>query len=106
MENNQNKEFISNIVGKISEGKAEDYSSEMPSFDLAQQILAKQRNIAALKRRSPGSENTSSSDSVPSQKSAVQIKPFTAMAEQPMSPQQKVIADIIAREIKALTAGR
>jgi len=103
MANDVNKEFISDIVGKISHGSDEDFSEQMPSFDLGQQILAQQRKIAALKRRSPGSGSIPES---PRKAPMTQIKPFQPPVYQPLSPQQKIIADIIAREISVLTSGR
>jgi hypothetical protein len=101
MNNEDKPEFISDIVGKISEGKEENYSEEIPTFDLGQQILSQQRKIAALKRKSPGSISNSVQ---PPKPAPAKIKPFEALLEQPMSPQQKIIADIIAREIYVLTS--
>jgi len=88
------KEFISQMVEKISRSQRQDRSGEMPSLDLAKQILAQQRKIAALKRKSPGQE----------------IKPQPAqiksMPPTPASPQQLIIADIVAKEIMVLTSAR
>jgi len=88
------KEFISQMVEKISHPQRQDRSGEMPSLDLAKQILAQQRKIAALKRKSPGQE----------------IKPQPAqiksMPPTPASPQQLIIADIVAKEIMVLTSAR
>lgn len=96
------KEFVSRMVEKISQKADADYSPQMPSFDLGQQILSQQRKIAALKRKSPIS-NTVSADI----KKLVPIKIMPlSMPEAPPSPQQKIIADIIAREIQALTTTR
>ncbi|MEN6386680.1 MAG: hypothetical protein ABFD79_15990 [Phycisphaerales bacterium] len=101
MNNEEKPEFISDIVGKISHAKDEDYTDGMPAFDLGQQILAQQRKIAALKRKSPSAAN-SVQPTKPA--AAPKIKPFEALIEQPMSPQQRIIADIIAREIQILTS--
>jgi hypothetical protein len=119
------KEFVRKIVEKISRPQQQDRSAGIPSLDLGGQILAQQRKIAALKRKSPGQEND-----VP-QNGKYEIKPqqplqiqpplgsaggclrkesqgFTAdglcqMPPAPLSPQQKIIADIVAKEILALT---
>ena len=103
MEKEEKKEFISDIVGKISHGSEEDYSEQMPSFDLGQQILAQQRKIAALKRKSPVSSSIPADEPKPA---PIQIKPFQSPVYQPLSPQQKIIADIVAREIRDLTSIR
>jgi hypothetical protein len=114
MQNEEKKgEFISDIVGKISNAKDEDYTEGMPTFDLGSQILAQHRKIAAMKRKSPGSSASAPAhtttpvaiEKVQAKKPVpIQIKSFHAMVEQPMSPQQRIIADIIAREIRVLTA--
>jgi hypothetical protein len=111
MQNEEKKgEFISDIVGKISKGNDKDYTEGMPTFDLGSQILAQQRKIAAMKRKSPGAptspENPAEVKHQPIKFVPVKIIPFQMPAEQPMSPQQKIIADIIAREIRILTAAR
>ena len=88
------KEFIRKMVEKISNPQQQDRSGEMPSFNLGQQILAQQRKIAALKRKSPGQEI---------KPQPVQIK---SMPQAPASPQQRIIADIVAREILVLSSAR
>jgi len=109
MQNEDKKgEFISDLVGKISKGKDEDYTEGMPTFDLGAQILAQHRKIAAMKRKSPGnaapSQTPQTDGSKPIKFVPVRIIPFQQLAEQPMAPQQRIIADIIAREIRELTA--
>jgi hypothetical protein len=114
-------EFVSNMVEKISKADKADKSQDMPSLDLGMQILAKQRKIAALKRKSPGKENT------PPQmdKQEIKFRPIPIIAQPapvvfpirtahtaavsasvaaPASPQQLIIADIVAKEILALSA--
>lgn len=88
------KEFVHQMVEKISSPQQQDRSGEMPSFDLGQQILAQQRKIAALKRKSPAQEI---------KPQPIQIK---SMPQAPASPQQLIIADIVAKEILFLTASR
>ncbi|HAL44510.1 MAG: hypothetical protein A2Y12_16765 [Planctomycetes bacterium GWF2_42_9] len=104
MQNDEKKEFISDIVGKISEGKSENYTEGMPTFDLGQQILSQQRKIASMKRKSPGAAPAPVTEKIQAPKPAIKIMPFQALIEQPMSPQQRIIADIIAREIQILTS--
>jgi hypothetical protein len=97
------KEFVRKMVEKISNPQQQDRSGEMPSFDLGQQILAQQRKIAALKRKSPLSPNDSPTDKQQVRPSASQI---SFMSQAPASPHQRIIADIVAREILALSAAR
>jgi hypothetical protein len=95
------KEFVSQIVEKISRGDGQDFSTEVPSFNLGQQILSQQRKIAALKRKSP----TSSDDVSNTQQSlSIKIPPIQSIPQAPASPQQQIIAEIIAREIQVLTS--
>jgi hypothetical protein len=74
---------------------------EIPSFDLADEIMAEQRRITAIKRKAP------------SQKTEAQrLKPETWIddhnIEQPkplLSEQEKIIAEIVARDIERLCCG-
>ncbi len=93
------KEFVHQMVEKISRQQPQDRSSKMPSFDLADKILAQQRKIAALKRKSPPQND----NQPPSQPKPVQI---SSMPPAPASPQQKIIADIVTKEIMALSTAR
>ena len=97
------KEFISQMVEKISRSQRQDRSGEMPSLDLAKQILAQQRKIAALKRKSPGQEMILQ----PAQIKPTPLKDMTgSMPQAPASPQHLIIADIVAKEITALVSAR
>ena len=101
-ENIERKEFVRQMVEKISQSANEDFSPEVPSFNLGQQILSQHRKIAALKRKSPG--QSSDSDNIHNiQQTPVPIK---TMPDAPASPQQKVIAEIVAREIGLLSGLR
>jgi hypothetical protein len=112
-----NGEFVSNMVEKISKADDADKSEDMPSLNLGVQILANQRRVAALKRKSPGKEN------IPPQtdKQEITFRPIPIISQPapvvfpirtdqatpvaaPASPQQMIIADIVAKEILALSA--
>jgi len=108
-----NGEFVSNMVEKISKADNADKSEDMPSLNLGVQILAQQRKIAALKRKSPGKEN----DPPQMDKQEIKFRPIPIIAQPapvvfpirtahtaPASPQQLIIADIVAKEILALSA--
>ena len=73
-------------------------SHEVPRFDLADEILAEQRKITAVKRKAPGkkSEHSSQQQQVQSIGYAVE-EPLPALSEQ-----QQIIADIVARDIESL----
>ncbi|MFA6186077.1 MAG: hypothetical protein WC770_02535 [Phycisphaerae bacterium] len=109
-------EFVSNMVEKISKADKADKAQDMPSLDLGVQILAQQRKIAALKRKSPGKENISpqtDKQEIKFQPVPIKAQPAPAVfptrtvhtaGASPASPQQMIIADIVAKEILALSA--
>lgn len=69
----------------------------IPQFDLSEQILAEQRKIAATKRKRAGDQTKA----VDQPQKARSIKP----APEPppaMSPEEQVIAQIVARDIQRL----
>ena len=76
-------------------------ASEIPSFDLAEEIMAEQRKVTAIRRKAPG------------QKTEVQrLKPETRIADhiidqsKPLlSEQEKIIAEIVAKDIEKLCRG-
>ena len=93
-------------VAESPEGDVEE--SEVPDFDLAQQIMAEQRKVVGNRRKGPGSPRVEIKEEEPLPASiphspAVVVAPAPAIRivamEAPMSPQQKVIADIVARDI-------
>jgi hypothetical protein len=69
----------------------------MPSFDLAQQIMAAQRKISGNRRKGPGSPRFAVNAE---ELKAAPLRPCKAASEAPMSPQQRVIAEIVARDIR------
>lgn len=99
VQSTEGKEFVHQMVEKISRQQAEDRSNNMPSYDLADKILAQQRKVAALKRKSPLENNNQPL----SQPEPVQI---SIMPPAPASPQQKIIAEIVAKEILILSSAR
>jgi hypothetical protein len=98
------KEFVSSMVKKISQANHQDRSAEIPSLDLGMQILAQQRKIAGLKRKSP--ENGSDLQQVSEQKISSHPVRIESIPPAPPSPQQMIIADIVTREIMVLSAAR
>ena len=79
---------------------ADNKSSEIPKFDLAEQILAEQRKISSIKRKGPGKKTEA-----PSQQQQIQSIGYTAKPPPLLSEQEQIIADIVARDIETLLAG-
>jgi len=71
---------------------------EIPKFDLAEEIMAEQRRITAIKRKAPGKKTEA-------QRSEPQAQPVGYTTEQPLSEQEKIIAEIVARDIEKLCRG-
>ena len=70
----------------------------MPRFDLAEEIMAEQRKISAIKRKAPGKK-------IEAQKAEKEVEPvsYTMGPSTPAQPyQQKIIAEIVARDIEKL----
>jgi hypothetical protein len=74
--------------------------SEIPKFDLADHIMSEQRKTAAIKRKGPGRINKADNHKKDIQSTGYNIKP------QPLlSQQEKIIAEIVARDIQNLCRG-
>ncbi|MHC4387924.1 MAG: hypothetical protein ACYS8I_06825 [Planctomycetota bacterium] len=74
---------------------------EIPRFDLAEQILAEQRKISAIKRKAPGKR-------IDALRSAVEVGPahYAIRPPAPRQPyQQQIISEIVARDIERLCRG-
>ena len=74
--------------------------TEIPKFDLAEQILAEQRKLSSVKRKGPGKKaQVRSPNGVESS-----IRPI----EEPLigSEQERIIAEIVARDIENLIANK
>jgi len=75
-----------------------DKKAEIPKFDLAEDIMAEQRKITAIRRKAPGGkpavQKAEPKDETVSQTGETQA-PFS-------SEQQKIIAEIVAKDIERL----
>jgi hypothetical protein len=81
--------------------RCDGVATGIPSFDLAEEIMAEQRKITAIRRKAPGQKTE-----------AQRLKPETQIVdhiiEQPkplLSEQEKIIAEIVARDIERLCRG-
>jgi hypothetical protein len=77
--------------------EASQKAGEIPKFDLAEQIMAEQRKMAAVKRKGPGRK----AEPAPRPRQAASIghalKPPPVLSEQ-----DQIIAEIVARDIEKL----
>ena len=72
--------------------------TEIPKFDLAQEIMAKQRKLTATRRKAP----VEKLQSLPKQNtSKLPLDPSSQPAHL-SSEQQRIIAEIVARDIQRL----
>jgi len=79
----------------------EQQKSEIPRFDLAEDIMAEHRRITAIRRKAPGQIDEAQKQ-VREAESAVYTteKPSPALSEQ-----EEIIVDIVARDIERLCMG-
>jgi hypothetical protein len=89
------------LPGPKKEAETSPETPEIPSFDLAEEIMAEQRKVTAVKRKAPGKKTE-----------AQGLKPVTRIddhsIEKPkllLSEQDKIIAEIVARDIEKLCRG-
>ena len=75
--------------------------SEIPKFDLAEEIMAEQRKVTSARRKGPGKN-------VESAKQEQQAESVDYLVEQPTPmalERQQIIAEIVARDIEKLCRG-
>ena len=76
--------------------------AEIPKFDLAEEIMAEQRKITAVKRKAPGKKTED-------QRAEPQAEPvgYTTIEQPVPTPpeQDQIIAEIVARDIERLCRG-
>ena len=75
--------------------------SEIPRFNLAEEIMAEQRRITAVRRRGPG--QTDEAQKQVREAESVGDKKEQMSAE--LSEQEEIIAEIVARDIERLCRG-
>ena len=117
-------------VREASESHPSDGRGEIPKFDLAEQILAEQRKITAIRRKAPGKpQRLPSQDGAAGKKT--ELRPLDGRGEPPaqegevesigypahqkmggfqqppltLSEQGRIIAEIVARDIEKLRRG-
>jgi hypothetical protein len=77
-----------------------DKPTEIPKFDLAEQILAEQRKLSSVKRKGPGEKTKV--------RSPKRVEPSISPIEEPLigPDQERIIAEIVARDIENLIANK
>ena len=76
---------------------AETGASEIPKFDLAEQIMAEQRKITAIKRKAPSKKTKAPVRPPRIQSTGCAVKPPPTLSEKGL-----IIAEIVARDIEKL----
>ena len=75
-------------------------TSDIPKFDLAEQIMAEHRKNTAIRRKGPGKKAKTPKKPHPAESIARNVKPEPIVSE----PGQ-IIAEIVARDIEKLCIG-
>jgi hypothetical protein len=101
-------------TGASEPGDVVQQVNEIPKFDLAEQIMAEQRKITAIRRKAPGKpQRLPSQDGAAGQKSKapdqrprIQSTGYVVMQQPPaLSQKEQIIAEIVARDIEKLYRG-
>ena len=78
--------------------ETDQQTSEIPRFDLAEEIMAEQRRITAIRRRAPGEK-----DEAQRQEREAELAGHTIGQPSPaLSEQEQIIAEIVRRDIERL----
>ena len=76
-------------------------TSKIPKFDLAEQIMAEQRKITAIRRKAPGQKTKT-----PDQRPRIQSTDYAVkQPDSALSQKELIIAEIVARDIEKLYRG-
>jgi len=81
-------------------GDAVQDTNEIPKFDLAEQIMAEQRKITAIRRKAP-SRKTKTPDLPP----RIESTRYANELPRALSEKELIIAEIVARDIEKLYRG-
>ena len=85
-------------------GSGDAVKSEIPQFDLANDIMAEQRKITAVRRKGPGKTAATAKEKEPAtEEAAGDAKPV--QRAQRGAGADKIIADIVRRDIERLCRG-
>ena len=76
----------------------EQGKSEIPRFDLAEEIMAEQRKVTAIRRKAPDKEDETKAKELNLESINYTIKQPTLVS----SEQEQIIAEIVARDIQKM----
>ncbi|MHC4158292.1 MAG: hypothetical protein ACYSSO_04350 [Planctomycetota bacterium] len=89
------------VPKKTRPPSAKQEEAEIPRFDLAEEIMAEQRKITSIRRKSPGKK-------AEAKRKHLQAKPVSYTIKQ-LTPEQaeqnRIIAEVVARDIERLCRG-
>jgi len=74
--------------------------NKIPTFNLAEQIMAEQRKITSVRRKAPGKKNKTSARRPRIESTGYDVEPQRALSEK-----ERIIAEIVARDIDKLCRG-
>ena len=87
-------------TGAAEPGDTVQQVNEIPKFDLAEQIMAEQRKITAIRRKAPGQKSKT-----PDQRPRIQSTGYAVKPPPALSEKEQIIAEIVARDIEKLYRG-
>ena len=97
------------IPGALRSEIANEGGSDIPQFDLAQDIMAEHRRLTASHRKNPSS-TTERVSRIENQESNIEHRTpsieFTSHAQHPLWEWDPIIADIVTRDIERLCGSR
>jgi hypothetical protein len=86
------------VIPSSNNQQKEAEKVDVPEFDLGGQILSEQRKISSVKRRSPGMKGPAQGETPGSKAS----EPFVPLAATEVAEEDRIIAAIVAEDIKRL----
>lgn len=95
------KEVVETLEETADSPRCDGGAAGIPTFDLAEEIMAEQRKITAVRRKAPGQKNEV-------QRLKPEVQSVDHIIEQPkpvLSEQERIIAEIVAEDIKRLCRG-
>ena len=87
-------------AGATEPGDVVQKVNEIPKFDLAEQIMAEQRKITAIRRKAPGQKTKA-----PDRRPRIVSTGYAVEPLREFSEKELIIAEIVARDIEKLYRG-
>ena len=90
-----NRQANNKTPGKVGDNGSQGNGGMVPNFDLAEDIMAHQRSITAVRRKSPAEKEIHKTE-------PLHINKPTAEPQQPADAVNQAIAEIVAKDIERL----